>query len=533
MTVESYAVFEGGGVKGLAFAGALKAAEEASIKFVGYGGASAGAIIAFLAALGFNSDEIKMKMSEVEYLKLIEEPAHGELDNIKEIKDILTSDRSFKRKIIKLYFTSRYKKFIYSFMERIWTNKGAYKKRNIISLLSYYAYEKIEDIIDVNHCTEELTVSFKDFYLKTCVDFRVIATDVVTGEALEYSNERTPDACVFEAVAASSAFPIVFEPSNIDGRSLVDGGLSCNLPTYLFHGSEHKKLPIYAFDLISKEKKEVTKLDFPRHVLGLINSAVDASTNIISNVVGGIAVPVVVPTHIGTLDFNISNRDIDELFYSGYESARDFFKSHRLTRLLEEVNTDSDRASILYGNRFDFILNLLIDSLSDIEGQEELEGVELKAWLYTSVHAKAKNIISFAQQSSSDIDPNQHCFDLNDTSKDCVTSWHARSVVWSYDISNDKTRICFPITALGPYAIDGETQDDTDVLALLCISMNIHYDRCPWLCRNNYVLAGVEAYDIKHELDTMLSNFCYTIHKMMLGNQVSFHELKGKSDVTK
>lgn len=37
--MESYAVFEGGGVKGLAFAGALKAAEEASIKFVGYGGA--------------------------------------------------------------------------------------------------------------------------------------------------------------------------------------------------------------------------------------------------------------------------------------------------------------------------------------------------------------------------------------------------------------------------------------------------------------------------------------------------------------
>ncbi|HCS8989786.1 TPA: patatin-like phospholipase family protein, partial [Klebsiella quasipneumoniae] len=48
--INCYAVFEGGGIKGVAFAGALQKAEEAGLNFIGYAGASAGAIIAFLAA---------------------------------------------------------------------------------------------------------------------------------------------------------------------------------------------------------------------------------------------------------------------------------------------------------------------------------------------------------------------------------------------------------------------------------------------------------------------------------------------------
>lgn len=43
--INAYAVFDGGGVKGIAFAGALKAVRNSNIEFVGYAGASAGAII--------------------------------------------------------------------------------------------------------------------------------------------------------------------------------------------------------------------------------------------------------------------------------------------------------------------------------------------------------------------------------------------------------------------------------------------------------------------------------------------------------
>lgn len=52
------AVFKGGGAKGVAYAGALRACEEAGVEVAGVAGSSAGAITAVLVACGYDSDEI-------------------------------------------------------------------------------------------------------------------------------------------------------------------------------------------------------------------------------------------------------------------------------------------------------------------------------------------------------------------------------------------------------------------------------------------------------------------------------------------
>ena len=53
------AVFEGGGVKGIALAGALHAFEEADFRWQNLAGTSAGAITAALVAVGYSATEIK------------------------------------------------------------------------------------------------------------------------------------------------------------------------------------------------------------------------------------------------------------------------------------------------------------------------------------------------------------------------------------------------------------------------------------------------------------------------------------------
>ena len=53
------AVFEGGGVKGVALIGALKRLEEEGIEFGSVAGTSAGAIAAALVAVGYKAEEIK------------------------------------------------------------------------------------------------------------------------------------------------------------------------------------------------------------------------------------------------------------------------------------------------------------------------------------------------------------------------------------------------------------------------------------------------------------------------------------------
>ena len=53
-----YAIFEGGGAKGVAHIGALQAVEDNGLDIIGVAGTSAGALIAVLAAVGHKSAEI-------------------------------------------------------------------------------------------------------------------------------------------------------------------------------------------------------------------------------------------------------------------------------------------------------------------------------------------------------------------------------------------------------------------------------------------------------------------------------------------
>ena len=58
----------------------------------------------------------------------------------------------------------------------------------------------------------------------------VCATNVNTSEATYFSAELTPDVKVTRALLASMCLPLLFDPIKIDGESFVDGGLSDNCP---------------------------------------------------------------------------------------------------------------------------------------------------------------------------------------------------------------------------------------------------------------------------------------------------------------
>jgi NTE family protein len=58
-----YAILDGGGVKGAALAGCLAAAEDKHIDFIGYGGTSAGSIVALLAAVGYSGEDLNPSLT--------------------------------------------------------------------------------------------------------------------------------------------------------------------------------------------------------------------------------------------------------------------------------------------------------------------------------------------------------------------------------------------------------------------------------------------------------------------------------------
>jgi hypothetical protein len=80
---EVFAVFEGGGVKGIAHVGALaRFHEETELKFKGYAGTSAGAIVAALAAVGYRARNTSSLPSSISPPDLSTIMAHLDFDKL-------------------------------------------------------------------------------------------------------------------------------------------------------------------------------------------------------------------------------------------------------------------------------------------------------------------------------------------------------------------------------------------------------------------------------------------------------------------
>lgn len=517
--MEAYAVFEGGGVKGAAFTGALKAAEENKIEFVGYGGASAGAIVAYLSSIGLEATDILAAMKEYKVSSLLNEWRKGDIENCFEVFSLWKKSKlSIVRYPIKYIRTIC---FGTKALLRAWRDLGIFDDRNFISFLSYYLQIKHPDKMRWCDEKQEFTITFDELYKITSKELKIVATDLNTGSAKVFSHRTTPNRCVFRSIVASSSYPFVFKPQLTKSSMFIDGGVSCNLPTYLFHGEQYKNLPIFAFDLF-KDKDSIVKPP-PKKLVGLLKrlmgSMLDASTDIISDVVGGIGVPVKVPEHVSTLNFNASDLVIDELYESGYSSAKEFFDQHPFTVLVNDSPTDIDRAKLLFGNCHEVILRALVEDLNVFD-----DDIAVKAWLYTSINAIDHEIVSFAKYTVNG-EGNHHAFLLNERDKDCVTCWIERKIVIINDPDKGKVRVCFPILKHGSrikngvqYFLDEKNYFDytgnEPILGVLCVSVDTTIEKCAWF---EEVESGCDPELCEDVLD-IASGYIAVIEKAMLGS---------------
>ena len=76
---------------------------------------------------------------------------------------------------------------------------------------------------------DELDVFDRDTYNSNDTQFYVVATDTETGQPV-YINCPVADYDFLENVRASASLPLVSRPVEIDGRSLLDGGIGDSIP---------------------------------------------------------------------------------------------------------------------------------------------------------------------------------------------------------------------------------------------------------------------------------------------------------------
>lgn len=187
-------VFEGGGVKGAAYAGALRELHnEGVLKGIKrVAGTSAGAITATLLAIGCTIEEIDKILRETNMKSFMDDKAGV-------IRDIWNLFKCF----------GWYRGNVFEeWMKKILKEKTGNK-----------------DITFKELCERDGSGP-KDLYL--------IVTNLTTGRAEVCSCNETPDMEVWKAVRMSMSIPIFFEAVKHMGHIYVDGGVSWNYPIDLF-----------------------------------------------------------------------------------------------------------------------------------------------------------------------------------------------------------------------------------------------------------------------------------------------------------
>ena len=185
-------VLSGGGAKGLAHIGALKVLEEAGVEISYIGGTSMGAIVGGLYAAGYSAKEL--------------DSIFRGLDADALLRDFTPrgSRNFFEKRNDEMYaLTLPFRKFKIGFPTAL--SKGLY---------NYTTVNRLTD--HVRHV--------RDFN-KLPIPFVCIATDVETGQEVVLHGGVLPD-----AILASGAFPSLYSPVEIDGRLLIDGGVTNNYP---------------------------------------------------------------------------------------------------------------------------------------------------------------------------------------------------------------------------------------------------------------------------------------------------------------
>ncbi len=311
-------VFKGGGVRGIAYMGALQVLEDKGIleNIQRVAGTSAGAIAAALTCFRLSVAETIEVFNTLEVNKIPQSRSLLQTPHFPPVR----GHQNYRR---------------------LFQNYGWYS--------SEYFYNWLQDTI-ARFCRGNCQATFADLRKQGHRDLYVVASNLSRHRSEVFSAAATPDVCVADAVRMSMSIPLFFESLQFDGHTFgsgdyyVDGGIYANYPIHLFDGSDFSGsslafrkgtnwetlgLYLYTDKRLAEEKPEMPKnlVDFvlltghnfydSYEQSSLLNRAIEQRRTIEISDCG-----------ISALDFDIlpGGKKYDQLFKSGREAALNFFK---------------------------------------------------------------------------------------------------------------------------------------------------------------------------------------------------------------
>lgn len=290
-----FCIFGGGGIRGAAYTGAVKALFELGVKIEGYAGSSIGAVVAGLLTFGYTEDEIRKVFENI---------------NLELFNDInLNFGKDFA--------ISKGGKF-YEWMK----NKIEEK---------FYANSE-------NKCP----VCFKD--VKD--ELVIFSCDLKTSKFHEFSKAKTPDVEIAHAIRVSVAMPGLYAPVSCENECLVDGDLIKSIPLWMASETiQNKNSKILEFRLENNEtvKNISNTFEYLNAVYDTISGF--ASDNIIKTYKDYEKLDYIKinTKDVSVVDFMTSKEKKHEMEDVGYFAVKNYFendykiKKHKFSNLYKLI----------------------------------------------------------------------------------------------------------------------------------------------------------------------------------------------------
>lgn len=314
-------VIEGGGFKSFACLGSIKYLEQESLfdNIQNFAGSSSGSIICFLLVCGFKSDEIRDFVFSKNWNKIFK-------DNF----------------IVQMY----------NIATRYGLNNGNNFMKNIESFIKKRGISK--------------NVTFKELYEITGKILVITGTNLNTSTTCYFSHKYYPDMKILTAIRISISIPYFLTSVKIKDDYYVDGGILVNFPLYYFDLPQDYNLCTSNTDLpkkyvLSCEKglqntlgiwvlennKQQNSIDFYNGFIPINNTSsyslsilsalfINSEKLYIQKNFWDRTISIKLDFDISLTDFNPDGVVKNNLYNSGYESAKKYFKDQEIIEMTVE-----------------------------------------------------------------------------------------------------------------------------------------------------------------------------------------------------
>ncbi len=479
--MKAYVILDGGGIKGAALAGCLSALEGLNVEVAGYGGCSAGSIVGLLGSIGYNGDELLEIMAEFDFSHFFDDDGTL-LEELESLGNILQEDCGRFKKCAKfLWQCNRKKELIRVLTEKL----GLYKAHKLENFIRTKIHEKFPNLKD------NPQIQFKDLINNGAKPLRIVASDVTFKKPVVFPNDYGQyGQLIIEAIRASAGYPFVFRPIRSNKSRLVDGGLSSNLPIFLFgREREANKLPLIAFDLVSPDCGEKgDNYGFQAYINDLIGTSLEAGDLILRDKTPGIYyVPIRLDSYIPTLGLGIDKEKKTALFNCGKVQTYDYFSK---IKPLMEAKDEVEEMQALKGPPKIF-RPVLRSIVRDLEKLTDGSNIRCSVMLPTD---RETQLVVYQYNMENDDDKDMELSLESGCSGYCWRQkkrtfaflserhddWGMTPEEWRKVPSTQKAMMSFPIWDLSMALTEAKTMDDMVLVGTLNLDTATEFDNNGW-----------------------------------------------------